>query len=36
MKAKPDKYYLLVNNTIESYPIKVSNKRIANSKYEKL
>lgn len=36
MKANPDIYYLLVNNKIEPYPIKVGNNRIASSKYERL
>ena len=36
MKASPNKYHLLINNTIESYPIKVGNKMITSRKYEKL
>ena len=36
MKANPDKYYLLKNNTKESFQIKIGNETISNSKYEKL
>ena len=36
MKANPDKYNLLVNNPIPSYPIKTDNKTVADSKCEKL
>ena len=33
MKANPDQYYFLVNNKIESYPIKVHNKmKAANTR----
>ena len=36
MKANPDKYNLLVNNAIPSYPIKTDNKTVPDSKCEKL
>ena len=36
MKANPDKYRLLINNTKESFQIKIGNETIRNSKYEKL
>ena len=36
MKANPDKYHLLINNTKESFQIKVVNETVSNSKYEKL
>ena len=36
MKANPDKYHLLINNTKESFQIKIGNKTVSNSKYEKL
>ena len=36
MKANPDKYHLLINNTKESFQIKIGNETISNSKYEKL
>ena len=36
MKASPDKYHLLINNTKESFQIKIGNKTVSNSKYEKL
>ena len=36
MKANPDKYHLLINNTKESFQIKISNETVSNSKYEKL
>ena len=36
MKANPDKYYLLINNTKEGFQIKISNETVSNSKYEKL
>ena len=36
MKANPDKYHLLINNTNESLQIKIGNKTVSNSKYEKL
>ena len=36
MKANPDKYHLLINNTIESFQIKTGNETISNNKYEKL
>ena len=36
MKANPDKYHLLANNTKESFQIKIGNETISNSKYEEL
>ena len=36
MKANPDKYHLLINNTKESFQIKIGNETVSNSKYEKL
>ena len=36
MEANPDKYHVLFNNAIESYPQKIVDKTIANSKWEKL
>ena len=36
MKANPDKYQLLINNTKESFQIKIDNETVGNSKYEKL
>ena len=36
MKATPDKQNLLMNNNKESFPIKVGNETVTNSKYEKL
>ena len=36
MKANPDKYHLLINNTKESFQTKIGNKTVTNSKYEKL
>ena len=36
MKANPDKYHLLINNTKKSFQIKIGNKTVSNSKYEKL
>ena len=36
MKAKLDKYHLLINNTKEIFQIKKGNKLFSNSKYEKL
>ena len=35
MKANPDKYHLLIHNTKESFQIKIGNKTVSNSKYEK-
>ena len=35
MKANPDKYHLLINNTKESFQIKIGNETVSNSKYEK-
>ena len=36
MKANPDKYHVLINNTKESFQIKIGNETVSNSKYEKL
>ena len=36
MKEIPDKYHLLMNNTKESFQIKIGNETVSNSKYEKL
>ena len=36
VKANPDKYHLLINNTKESFQIKIGNETFSNSKYEKL
>ena len=36
MKANPDKYHLLINNTKKSFQIKIGNETVSNSKYEKL
>ena len=36
MKASPEKYHLLINNTKESFQIKIGNETDTNSKYEKL
>ena len=36
MKVNPDKYHLLINNTKESFQIKIVNETVSNSKYEKL
>ena len=36
MKANPDKYHLLINNTKESFQVKIGNETVSNSKYEKL
>ena len=36
MKTNPDKYHLLINNTKESFQIKIGNETVSNSKYEKL
>ena len=36
MKANPDKYHLLINNTKESFQIKTGNETVSSSKYEKL
>ena len=35
MKVNPDKYHLLINNTKESFQIKIGNETFSNSKYEK-
>ena len=35
MKANPDKYHLLINNTKKSFQIKIGNETVSNSKYEK-
>ena len=34
MKANPDKYHLLINNTKESFQIKTGNETVSSSKYE--
>ena len=35
MKANPDKYHLLINNTKESFQIKIGNETVSNNiKYE--
>ena len=36
MKANPDKYRLLINNTKGRFRIKIGNEAVSNSKYEKL
>ena len=36
MKVNPDKYQLLINNTTESFQIKIGNETVSNTKYEKL
>ena len=36
MKTNSDKYHLLINNTKESFQIKIGNETVGNSKYEKL
>ena len=36
MNANPDKYHFLINNTKESFQIKIGNETVSNSKYEKL
>ena len=36
MKANPDKYHLLTNNTKESFQIKTGNETVSNRKHEKL
>ena len=36
MKTNPDKYHFLINNTEESFQIKIGNETVSNSKYEKL
>ena len=36
MNTNPDKYHLLINNTKESFQIKIGDETISNSKYEKL
>ena len=36
MKANPDKYNLLINNTKKSFQIKIGNETDSNNKYEKL
>ena len=36
MNTNPDQYHLLINNTTESFQIKIGNKTFSNSKYEKL
>ena len=34
MKNNPDKYHLLINNTKESFQIKIGNETVSKSKYE--
>ena len=36
MKVNHGKYQLLINNTKESFQIKIGNETVSNSKYEKL
>ena len=36
MKANPEKYDLLINNTKESFQIMICNEAVSNNKYEKL
>ena len=36
MKVNPDKYHLLINNTKESFQIKIGNETVSNGKCEKL
>ena len=36
MNVNPHKYHLLINNTKESFQIKIVNKTVSNSKYEKI
>ena len=36
MKVNPDKCHLLINNTKESFQIKIGNETVSNGKYEKL
>ena len=36
MKANPDKYHLLIDNTKESFQIKIGNETVSNGKYKKL
>ena len=36
IKANPDKYHLLINNTKESFQIKIGNETVSNGKCEKL
>ena len=36
MRAKPDKYHLLINYMKERFQIKIGNETVSNSKYEKL
>ena len=36
MKENPDKYHFLINNTKQSFQIKIVNETVSNSKYEKL
>ena len=35
MKANPERYYLLINNTKEDFQTKIGNETVSNSKYEK-
>ena len=36
IKANPDKYHLLLNNTKESFQVKIDIETVINTKYEKL
>ena len=36
MKANPEKYHLVINNTKECFQVKIGNEIVTNSKYEKL
>ena len=36
MKANPEKYHLVINNTKECFQVKIGNETVTNSKYEKL
>ena len=36
MKANPEKYHLVINNTKECFRVKIGNETVTNSKYEKL
>ena len=36
MKANCDKYHLLINNTKETFQIKIGNETVINRKYKKM
>ena len=36
MKANPEKYHLVINNTKECFQVKIGNETVTSSKYEKL